>query len=75
MLPSSVTNSKFKSSLSKFELTKSKVKETAATMRPRGYSKSRVQPSDKSNARRTNFGKTGKRINPLSINQESRQNM
>ena len=55
------SKSKFKTSKSKFKPSRSKAKQTAATMRPRGYSKSRVQPSDKSNARRTNFGKTGKR--------------
>ena len=62
MLPSSVTNSKFKSSLSKFELTKSKVKETAATMRPKMYSKHKSggQPSNKSNTRGGSFLKTGK---------------
>merc|ERR1719430_266630 len=62
MLPSSVTNSKFKSSLSKFELTKSKVKETAATMRPKMYSKHKSggQPNKKSNTRGGSFLKTGK---------------
>ena len=55
------SKSKFGSSKPKFKTSKPKAKQTAATMRPKGYSKSRVQPSNASNARRRDFAKTRKR--------------